>query len=178
MRALWGPPLWAAAVFAGLGVGVFPSGAAAQQSTMGAEAGFVDARDFTGFTALGFFEARSLVFFARGAADVGFGGDDSGVEERDGNCVEVASDAVVNDSRCVKLDGGLTIRGGFRFPLQEKHVQLGVGYRFARSQSGVVGSASLRWPRDNGWWGVTLEVGEGIVRGTAGIGFDLMPSGG
>lgn len=151
-----------------------PAVLTAQENTIGAEAGFVDARDFTGFTALGFFEAKSLVFFARGAVDVGFGGDDSGVEERDGNCVELASDQIVNDSRCVSLDGGLTIRGGFSFPVQEKDVQLGLGYRFAKSQSGVVGSASLRWPRDAGWWGVTLEVGSDLIRATAGIGFDLL----
>lgn len=155
-----------------------PGAASAQQNTIGAEAGFVDARDFTGFTALGFFEAKSLVFFARGGVDVGFGGDDSGVEERDGTCTELATDQPVNDSRCVRLDGGLTLRGGFQFPVQEKHLQLGLGYRFAKSQSGVVGSASLRWPRESGWWGVTLEVGDALVRATAGIGFGLSPSGG
>lgn len=164
-------PVLAAAVAVGL---VAAAPAAGQQNTIGAEAGFMDARDFTGFAAMGFFEARSLAFFARGAVDVGFGGDDSGVEERGGSCVEVATDAVVNDSRCVSLDGGLTLRGGFRFPVQEKHVQLGIGYRFAKSQSGLVGSGSLRWPRDAGWWGVTLEVGEDLLRATAGIGFDLM----
>ncbi len=161
-----------AAVVAVALVGAAP--AAGQQNTIGAEAGFMDARDFTGFAAMGFFEARSLAFYARGAVDVGFGGDDSGVEERDGTCTEIASGEAVNDSRCVSLDGGLTLRGGFRFPVEEKHVQLGIGYRFAKSQSGLVGSASLRWPRSAGWWGVTLEVGEDLLRATAGIGFDLL----
>lgn len=150
-----------------------PLSLSGQQNTVSAEAGLVNARDFTGFTAMGAFEARSLVFYARGAVDVGFGGNDTGVEQRGDTCYDVDTDQAVNDSRCVSLDGGLTVRGGFDFPVQEKRVQLGIGYRLAKSQSGLVGSASLRWLRDTGWWGFTLEVGDEIIRASAGIGFDL-----
>lgn len=150
-----------------------PASLAGQQNTVSAEAGLVNARDFTGFTAMGAFEARSLVFYARGAVDVGFGGNDTGVEQRGDTCYDVDDDQPVNDSRCVSFDGGLTVRGGFDFPVQEKRVQLGLGYRLAKSQSGLVGSASLRWLRDTGWWGFTLEIGDEIIRASAGIGFDL-----
>lgn len=156
-----------------LAILLLPALGAAQQNSVAAEIGLVDARDFTGFTAMGSFEARSLVFYARGAVDVGFGGNDSGVEEQGDTCRDVSTGEAVNDSRCVSFDGGITLRGGFDFPVQQKTVQLGLGYRLAKSQSGVIGSASLRWPREAGWWGVTLEVGDEIVRATAGIGFDL-----
>lgn len=156
-----------------VGAVVTPGTASSQENSIGLEAGLVNARDFTGFTAMGSFEARSLVFYARGAVDVGFGGNDTDVEQRGDTCYEVAADQPVNDSRCVSFDGGITLRAGFDFPVQEKAVQLGLGYRLAKSQSGILGSASLRWPRNEGWWGVTLEVGDEIVRASAGIGFNL-----
>ncbi len=150
-----------------------PTRAEAQQSTGALELGVVDARDFTGLTAIAGLEVRTLLLFARTAADIGFGNSDSGVERRGDTCRDIESGEAVNDSRCVSLDGGLTFRGGLDFPIQGKRLQLGVGYRLANSQSGVVGSASLRWPRGSGWWAATLEVGDGLLRATGGIGFGL-----
>jgi hypothetical protein len=149
--------------------GVAPRGARAQK-TAGTEAGFVDARDFTGVTMMGFIEAHILIFFARGAMDLGFG---PSVEKNGDTCEEITSGDAVNDSRCTTLDGGVTLRAGVQFPIQENEVQLGVGYRLAKSASGVVGSGSYRWLRDSGWWGVTLEVGSDLIRATAGIGWDF-----
>lgn len=143
------------------------------QSTAGTEAGFVDARDFTGATLMGFVEARSLIFFARGAVDLGFGPEDSSVQKNGDTCEEVSSGDAVNDSRCTTLDGGVTMRAGVQFPIQENELQLGVGYRLAKSASGMVASGSYRWLRDSGWWGVTLEVGGDLIRATAGIGWDF-----
>lgn len=152
---------------------ILPASLSAQQTAIAAEAGLVDARDFTGFTAMGAFEARSFVLFGRGSVDIGFGGNDTSVEQRGDTCYDVDENLPVNDSRCVSLDGGITLRGGLDFPIQGKRLQLGIGYRLAKSQSGVVGSASLRIPRGAGWWGVTLEIGDEIVRATGGIGFSL-----
>ncbi len=152
---------------------LFDAAPTAAQRTAGTEAGFVDARDFTGATLMGFVEARSLIFFARGAVDLGFGPEDSSVSEEGDTCQEVATGATVNDSRCTTLDGGVTVRTGVQFPIQDNELQLGVGYRLANSASGVVASGSYRWMRDDGFWGVTLEVGSDLIRATAGIGWDF-----
>lgn len=149
-----------------------PSVASAQRNA-GTEAGLVNARDFTGATLMGFLEARSLIFFARGAVDLGFGPEDSSVSKEGDTCRETSSGETVNDSRCTTLDGGVTLRTGVQFPLQDNELQLGVGYRLAKSASGVVASGSYRWMRDTGWWGVTLEVGGDLIRATAGIGWDF-----
>ena len=168
----WVPRAIALLSLALLSAGVAPQEARAQK-TAGTEAGFVNARDFTGVTLMGFLEARSLIFFARGAMDLGFGPEDSSVQKNGDTCEEISSGAAVNDSRCTTLDGGMTLRAGVQFPIQVNELQLGVGYRFAKSGSGVVGSGSYRWLRDSGWWGVTLEVGSDLIRATAGIGWDF-----
>jgi hypothetical protein len=162
----------ALSILAVISSGFAPLEARAQR-TAGTEAGFVDARDFTGATLMGFLEARSLIFFARGAVDVGFGPEDTSVQKNGDTCEEVSSGNGVNDSRCTTLDGGVTLRAGVQFPFQENELQLGLGYRLAKSASGVVGSGSYRWMRDSGWWGVTLEVGSDLIRATAGIGWDF-----
>jgi hypothetical protein len=159
-------------VLALISFGIAPHEARAQR-TAGTEAGFVNARDFTGATLMGFMEARSLIFFARGAVDLGFGPEDSSVRDAGDNCEEVSSGDAVNDSRCTTLDGGVTLRAGVQFPIQENELQLGIGYRLAKSASGVVASGSYRWLRDAGWWGVTLEVGSDLIRATAGIGWEF-----
>ncbi|NNF39437.1 MAG: hypothetical protein HKN71_12270 [Gemmatimonadetes bacterium] len=155
-----------------LAVAVAPRGLEAQR-VAGTEAGFVNARDFTGATVMGFLEARSLIFFARGAVDLGFGPEDSSVQKNGDTCEEVSSGDAVNDSRCTTLDGGVTLRAGVQFPIQDNELQLGLGYRLAKSASGVVASGSYRWMRESGWWGVTLEVGGDLIRATAGIGWEF-----
>lgn len=163
---------FALSVLALISVAVAPHAAHAQR-TAGTEAGLVNARDFTGVTLMGFLEARSLIFFARGAVDLGFGPEDSSVHKVGDNCEEISSGDAVNDSKCTTLDGGMTLRTGVQFPIQDHQLQLGIGYRLAKSASGVVASGSYRWLRDAGWWGVTLEVGGDLIRATAGIGWDF-----
>lgn len=163
--------LWTALPILAL-VAFLPARGEAQLTTGALELGVISARDFTGFTGVGALEARTFLLFARSSADVGFGSSDSSVERRGDTCRDTTTGEAVNDSRCVSLDGGLTFRAGLDFPIQDKRLQLGVGYRLAKSASGGLGSASLRWPRGNsGWWGVTLEAGNKMVRATGGIGF-------
>ncbi len=164
---------WLAVSALALALPLLVASPVAAQRSVGVEGGFVDARDFTGVTAMGFLEARSLIFFARGAVDVGFGPEDSGVAKEGDTCREVGSGQAVNDSRCTTLDGGVTVRAGVQFPIQARQLQLGLGYRFGESQTGVVGSGSLRFPTNSGWWGLTLEVGDEIVRASAGIAWNI-----